>query len=57
MKIFRAVGLGLVILILQTSMSTVFHSFENALIQFFGTMQSVFEIVETQTATISILSL
>ena len=57
MKIFRAVGLGLVILILQTSMGTVFHSFENALIQFFGTLQSVFEIVETQTATISILSL
>jgi hypothetical protein len=51
MKIFRALGLGLVILILQATMGSVFNSFENMLITFFDTTSVVLETSQTQLSS------
>ena len=43
MKIFRAIGLGLIILILQALMSNVFKAFEYMLISIFGAFNNIFD--------------
>ena len=47
MKIFRAIGLGLAILILQATMSEVFNAFENTAISFFDASEAIFDSVES----------
>ncbi len=51
MKINRAVGLGIGILVLQMLMSEVFSSFEETLIATFGTTQVALTAVEQGIAT------
>ena len=52
MRIFRALGLGLVILILQALMSNVFHAFEYMLVSLFGALNGVFTAVESTASVI-----
>lgn len=40
MKILRAVGLGLTIIMLQFLVPRIFAGFENTLLMFFGTLQT-----------------
>jgi len=41
MRIFRAIGLGLVIIILQFLVPTIFAGIEHTLLQLFNTLDSV----------------
>ena len=52
MKIFRVIGIGLVILILQALMSDVFNSFEHMLISLFGALNATFDSVGTHANVI-----
>jgi hypothetical protein len=47
MRIFRAIGLGLAIVILKTLMPEVFGGFEATLVQFFGLAQHGIATAET----------
>lgn len=54
MRINRAIGLGIGILVLQMLMSEVFSSFEKALIATFDTTQVALSAVEQGISTTSI---
>ncbi len=46
MRINRAIGLGIGILVLQMLMSTVFNGFEEVLLALFDTTQTALDVVE-----------
>jgi hypothetical protein len=46
MKILRAIGLGLVIIILKFLMTDVFSSFEDTTVLLFETMQTSLEVTD-----------
>ena len=51
MKIFRAVGLGILILTLQFLVPEIFSALEGTLIMFFETVQNGLEVTNSQLAT------
>lgn len=56
MKILRAVGLGLAIIILKVSMPEVFAGFEHFLLSFFSAGDVVFEQVQ-HAASVGLMEL
>ena len=55
MRIFRAVDLGLAIVILQFLMGEVFSAFENTLLKLFEVAQFVLSTAESQIAAVGSL--
>jgi hypothetical protein len=51
MKIFRAIGLALIILMLQQLMPRVFQSFEDTLVTMLNLAQSTFEYSQAALTT------
>ena len=51
MKLFRALGLGLAIIILQFLMNEVWQAFEATLLQFFNVLQTVLGLAENALAS------
>ena len=51
MRIFRALGLGLAIIILQFLMRDVFSAFEVTLLQFFEFTQAILEVGGSNVAS------
>jgi hypothetical protein len=50
MRILRAVGLGIVIILLQFLVPRLFSSFENAAISFFELFETTMEVSQTAVA-------
>jgi hypothetical protein len=57
MRIFRALGLGVFLLVLANAMPEVFHALEATVLAFLHATQTVFEQAETFTASPSQLQL
>ena len=57
MRINRAIGLGIGILVLQSLMSQVFASFEDTLITAFDTTQTVLTTVDESISSTTIQSI
>jgi hypothetical protein len=54
MKILRALGLGLTIMILRSLLPDVFQAFENTLLQFFHLAGSLLETAQTLVNTLPV---